>query len=70
MSKKTTQVGASEVTNLTPSQAIRAWCIDSVCNSSMEASRCSHTDRPLLYYPFEKTHNHEGLTKGKRQNDL
>lgn len=72
MPKELTQVANSQITKLTPLQAIRAWCIDCSGNSSKEANRCSHSDCPLHYFRLGKNPNRKGIggahTKGKRYN--
>ena len=61
MSKKPTQVNASEITHLTPIQAIRAWCIECSGNSSFEANQCRNTDCPLHYFRFGKNPKRKGI---------
>ena len=61
MSKKPTLVALSEVTDLTPLQAIRANCIECSGNSSRDADTCHLTSCKLHYYRFGTNPNRKGI---------
>ncbi len=49
------------ITNLSPLKAIRAKCLDCVCNQAIEVRRCVSKNCPLWPYRFGHNPNRAGI---------